>query len=344
MRLEVELLRDAPSLEALQPEWERLFEASPSATPFQSPAWLVPWWRHFGNERLWTLSVRNHGELVALLPCYLWPRATRRELRFIGTGISDCLDALCVPGMEDAVAEVLYDFLAERAEDWDLCHFEQLPPGSLLVQSDAPSRAFLLPGDSCFCAELPGTFEAWLDSIARGLREEILYSRRRAERLANISTALAGRDNLRDCVTAFLALHEARRGALGEARRDPGLARFHHEAAERLQAAGLLRLTLLHWNGEPAAGVYGLKHRGRYAVYLTAFHPRFARFSLGTLALSAAVRDAINERCRELDFLRGPEPYKFRFGATEKSLLSARFPADALRRAFAESHENLPQR
>src|SRR5207253_426036 len=46
-------------LERLAPEWEALWRALPRPTPFQSPAWLITWWRHLGQGRLWTLALRT---------------------------------------------------------------------------------------------------------------------------------------------------------------------------------------------------------------------------------------------------------------------------------------------
>src|SRR2546423_3268063 len=65
----VEELTTTAALESLQPEWDRLWSRSPRATPFQSPAWLLPWWRHVGCGQLMALAVHSceSPELVGLL-------------------------------------------------------------------------------------------------------------------------------------------------------------------------------------------------------------------------------------------------------------------------------------
>ena len=45
--------------------------ASPTATPFQSPAWLIPWQRVFAPGELRCAVAFVHGRLVALVPFYL---------------------------------------------------------------------------------------------------------------------------------------------------------------------------------------------------------------------------------------------------------------------------------
>jgi glycosyltransferase involved in cell wall biosynthesis len=52
---EIDSLR---GLEALHAEWVRLWARARGATPFQSPAWLLAWWRQFGEGRLLTLTCR----------------------------------------------------------------------------------------------------------------------------------------------------------------------------------------------------------------------------------------------------------------------------------------------
>ena len=67
MRAEV-LTADA-ALRALGPEWEALWRrAGDRATPFQSPAWLLPWWRAFGTGRPRAATLRGgDGRLLGLL-------------------------------------------------------------------------------------------------------------------------------------------------------------------------------------------------------------------------------------------------------------------------------------
>ena len=50
--LAIEEAADLPTLERLRPDWEALWQTVPDATPFQSPAWLIPWWRHVGQGAL----------------------------------------------------------------------------------------------------------------------------------------------------------------------------------------------------------------------------------------------------------------------------------------------------
>ena len=48
--LSVTLCRDPRQFAALEEPWNRLFRACPTATPFQSHAWLHSWWLSYGRR------------------------------------------------------------------------------------------------------------------------------------------------------------------------------------------------------------------------------------------------------------------------------------------------------
>ncbi len=67
------MLASDAALRGLRPEWEALWRrAAAAATPFQSPAWLLPWWGAFGTGRPRAAALRGGDwRLLGLLPLYL---------------------------------------------------------------------------------------------------------------------------------------------------------------------------------------------------------------------------------------------------------------------------------
>src|SRR5918998_610045 len=100
--LEVAVLEDASKFAALEEEWRDLYDDSPLATPFQSWAWLYSWWEHYGQRYELRLVVVKDGTglLVGLLPLMLRRRRGLGLLLFVGTGLTDHLDALARAGRE----------------------------------------------------------------------------------------------------------------------------------------------------------------------------------------------------------------------------------------------------
>src|SRR5438067_13917678 len=93
----LEPIRDIGEIEAWRESWSRLHDRCRGATPFQSPEWLIPWWRHLGEGELYAFAALTCRDLVGVLPMYIWtpPDSQRREVLLLGAGTSDYLDVLC---------------------------------------------------------------------------------------------------------------------------------------------------------------------------------------------------------------------------------------------------------
>jgi len=76
--LRTEIIRDLVALENLAPRWWDLWRRSPTATPFQSPAWLIPWWRSFHPGALSAIAVHRGEGLVGFAPFYCEESAAGR--------------------------------------------------------------------------------------------------------------------------------------------------------------------------------------------------------------------------------------------------------------------------
>jgi CelD/BcsL family acetyltransferase involved in cellulose biosynthesis len=99
---------------------------------------------------------------------------------------------------------------------------------------------------------------------------------------------------------------------------DPAVACFHRKAAAGLARAGLLRIHTLSVDSTPIATLYGFARSGTMHYYLGGFHPSWERFSPGSLVIGYALEYARKAGDSWFDFLRGPEPYKYRWGATDQ--------------------------
>ena len=139
--LEAEEITTSARLEALAPAWTDLWQRAPAATPFQSPAWLIPWWRHCGQGDLLVLAARERGRLVGLLPLYVYREGALRKLLPLGIGVSDYGDALLDAEHPQRAARCLLGHLAHTAERWDVCDLQPLPATSTLLAAEAPDFA-----------------------------------------------------------------------------------------------------------------------------------------------------------------------------------------------------------
>jgi CelD/BcsL family acetyltransferase involved in cellulose biosynthesis len=312
---EIEEISTAAGLEALRPEWLALWDRMPAATPFQSPAWLLPWWRRFGDGELLTLALRSRGELAGLVPLYVHFDGNLRKLLPLGVGVSDYLDPL----LEGDHAAAVLEHLRRRADRFDRLDLENLGPGSPLLEAAAPGwRDQVRDGEPCPVLHLPDGGSALRRAAPRLARTSYYF--RRAERLGPASFEKAARDTLPEFVEALFALHAARwreRGQPGVLA-DAQVQALHREAAAALLELGWLRLHGLRIDGRLVAVLLGFADRFRLHFYISGFDPALPHPSLGSLMIGHAVESAAREGLREFHFLRGGEPYKYAWGAVDR--------------------------
>jgi CelD/BcsL family acetyltransferase involved in cellulose biosynthesis len=322
--LRVEEVTGSGNLESLRPDWSALWERSPGATPFQSPEWLLPWWRHLGGEGLWTLTLRREGRLVGLAPLFLHtdPESGVRQATLLGNGVSDHLDLLALPELADEAAAAVLAHLAERRDAWDRCDLRDLPASSPLLHAPLPDGLGeeVTEEEPCPSLPLPDAVEHLDRTVPPRLMEKLRYSRRRAEREGGAHFEAADGPEVDDAFDALLALHRARWAARGEAGvlADPRVERFHREAAHGFAERGWLRLYTMRVGGRLAAAHYGFLAKGRAYYYLGGFDPALDRLSPGHLVVLHALEEAVREGAREFDFLRGREPYKYAWSAVDR--------------------------
>lgn len=322
--LHAEEITRAVELEALGEEWWALWSRSSRATPFQSPAWLLPWWRTFGRGRLMTLALRRGTRLVALAPLAVGERdEDGRTVRLVGTGNSDHLDLLAEDGCADAGALAVLHYLDACRERWDICDLRPLPEGSPLL-SAAPPRGWSRDAradDVHPVLRLGGAPAADRDAPA-SMWAKARYYRRRATRVGSLEVERATEHTVNALLDALFALHGARwRARDGEGvLADASVRAFHRDAAARLAARGALRLYAMRLDGRPIAALYALADRRRAYYYIGGFDPAWSRLSPGTMLVAHAVEEARSAGAREFDFLRGAEPYKYRWGARDRAL------------------------
>lgn len=326
----IEELNAVEPLEQMSGEWSALWERCPDATPFQSPGWSIPWWRHLGEGELCVLALRQQGRLAALAPFYIRKTGSGlREVLLLGTGITAYLDLLLEPAMQGEGLRLIFEHLQFIQNRWDLCDFQQLRAGSALLEAAAPPGwcSALTAQEVCPVLELPKPGDGLASRIPAHTLGKLSYSRRRLKRLAPLQMERAGRDNFKDLFATFLRLHQRRCEARGEGGvvADAPLQRFHQEAARRLLEAGVLRLYALRTRERIVASQYGFFHQGRTMYYLSGFDPEVSAFSPGALMIGHAIDEAVREGAQEFDFLRGRESYKYLWGAKGRLNCRRRF-------------------
>jgi CelD/BcsL family acetyltransferase involved in cellulose biosynthesis len=322
--LDVQALDHEGALEDLRGAWAELWDRCPSATPFQSPEWLLAWWRHQGGAPAWTVALRRGARLVGLAPFYVYthPGTGIRQVTLVGNGITDHLDALVDPAVEEGGARIL-QHLADNRHRWDTADWADLHPASplLTAPTPAPLADAVDEAEPCPVLALPADEDGLAGAVGSPrVLQNLRTARRRAEAMGEIEIVQADETNLAETLDALFRLHAARWRERGEGGvlDEAAIRAVIADAAAGFLARGWLRLYALRVGGRTAAVQLGWAARGRAYYYIGGWDPAFARISPGSLLVEHAVRDAVREGATEFDFLRGRESYKYAWGARDQ--------------------------
>jgi CelD/BcsL family acetyltransferase involved in cellulose biosynthesis len=326
--LHIQEVTTTEALEELRPEWSALWARCPTATPFQSPEWLIPWWRYIGTGELWTLALRYRGHLVGLAPLYIYkkPDSSEREVFLVGIATSDYLDALFECDFTSHGTAAVFAHLDAARHRWDVSDLQQLRRESPLLQATIPQgwQEEVSTQESCLVLTLPAGADELPELIPYRLRRNLGYYWRRAEKAGPVRVKRADENDVDDLLESLFQLHSARWSSRGLAGvlAPAAVRKAHQETAPALLSLGILRLYTLSLADRLVAVLYGFTHsmagKRRSYAYLSGFDPAFAWLSPGTLLFDHSIREAIREDAAEFDFLRGREAYKYHWRPHER--------------------------
>ena len=317
-RLDTAVLTDARDFAALEEEWAELYEACPSATPFQSWAWLYSWWEHYGEDyELRLVTLREGGLLVGLLPLMLERGWGFSRLLFVGSGTTDYLDMLARQGWESAIARHAAEALRQM-DDWMVADLQEMRPEAAAW---AMHRAWSGLNISLWQSNCPvidiGPWNEVLASLSKNHRSTVRRALRRAKE-DGISCQLAGPGDAEEAAVRWIALHqEAWKGRNIAPEHLNERFKMHLKAAvRRMTAYGLGGISEFWQEGQVVASqflIFGRNFVGQHLLGAT--QVTLQRYQVSSLYIEDAIDVAHSKNKSYLDLLRGEEPYKLRWSS-----------------------------
>jgi CelD/BcsL family acetyltransferase involved in cellulose biosynthesis len=319
--VKVELTGDASAFMARG--WGDLVAGDPEGTFFHTPAYLKLWWEEFGKGRpLLAFVVDAEGRLVGA--CAF--EVTEGTLRFMGGyDVTDYMGPVCVPGLEEVVANELMLALAYEVV-WERADLRGLPQdGRWLPVLEAAATVRGLPVERgsdgvAPMIELPHTFEEYLAGVPAKLRHEIRRKERRLiEEAGPYRVTLSTPETLDSDLDRFVELHQASPGPKGKFMHAE-MEIFFRRLTESFLESDHLNLAFLEVGGKKAAGAIAFAFGDTFSLYNSAFDREFSRLSPGMVLVADLLRRSIVLRRRHFDMLKGDLEYKYRFGAEPREI------------------------
>ena len=329
--MRVEVFTAASAFHDLRAEWRQLLLQLPFQSVFFTPQWQETWWRHFGaTHQLFLLTVRSDdGTLQGLAPLMRSEGAdTPPRLALIGDlELCDYLDVLMVPAQQQEVGQALVQYLvAHSGEELELClpNLSQDSPTPGVFHDSLIHQGLTVEVEqieTCPTAVLPTDWEAYLATLRGKDRHELRRKLRRAETAVRLEYRVTNTAaQLNEDVDTFVALHRMSQQDAKQGFMTPEKEAFFRDMAQQLWPHGWLELAFLYADGEPIAALCCFAYGTTYAAYNSGYHPAYADLSAGIVLFADRIRQAIARGFTAFDFMRGNEPYKYRFGATDRPL------------------------
>ncbi|MGZ4867906.1 MAG: GNAT family N-acetyltransferase [Candidatus Angelobacter sp.] len=335
--LSVRACRTWNELDQSREPWNSLLQAKPCSSIFQTPEWLAAWWQAFGRNRtfLCLLFADSQGKTVGIAPLYAdrtrFLGLTLTTLRMVGAGSgdSDALDFITVPGFESLCAEAFIGWLAGQ-KDWHVCALETLPQKSLVAQSLLQRTqksgwgmdSTLTPN---FVVDLPATWPQYLGSLESSFRPLLTrYPKRLQSRFSVKFTRCEHVEDLKEQLQTLFDLHQMRWTGRGEPgafasneRRD-----FYYRMASAFLQRGWLEFWRLELNGETVGAQFCFRYNDTVSLLQEGFHPKYAGEKIGYALKAHLLQEMIRTGATRYDFLGGADPYKAKFGARQANYLN----------------------
>jgi CelD/BcsL family acetyltransferase involved in cellulose biosynthesis len=330
------LVKTLEDFDKLTPKWNTLLEESITNLPFLRHEYLRAWWSSLGggeweNGELAIIIAERDDELVGIAPLFLTNYKEKPTLLFLGSiEISDFLDFI-VRGADLAeFVRGLLDFLASHVTlAWSALELQNLvedSPTLPVLQREAASRGWDFTQEtlqpSPYVA-LPGDFDEYLAGIKKKQRHEIRRKMRRAEADERDVTWYIVDDpaklekNIEACCQ-LMAQDPEKQAFLTQTMKSQMKAAIHAAFD-----AGWLQLAFLEVDGEKAAGYLNFDYDNRIWVYNSGLDMKFRDLSPGWVLLGYLLQWANENGRSAFDFMRGDEPYKYKFGGVDRFVVRA---------------------
>lgn len=293
--------------DAVSADWQRLVQAMPNAMPFQTPAWVSAYARHWPREgaTMHLVTARRDGRLVAVLPLMFESRRIGPLPLRVATPIYNPhmpLTDVTVAAAEADVVPALIDWLLRRSglgiARLDLPGVAQdAACGQWLTQATLPRRRSLLTSEAARI-DTRMDYDTLIKGVSSKHRSNLSRSTKRAETIGPLRYEIYQGDALISQGWPLLLEIEASgwKGRAGTAiGNDVMLASFYQDAARGLESVGQAHIGILWFGDRPAAAVLQLV-AGRIAyTHKVGYREEWSAMGPGHLL----VREVVQRACAD---------------------------------------------
>ncbi|MBE4907220.1 GNAT family N-acetyltransferase [Bacillus luteolus] len=332
--MEVLIHKEIDTLELIIPVWKTLREEFHEITVFQDINWIKSWWVYKSSQSNiipYIIEIKDKNHTVGIIPLYCstirFVLMDFRVLKPIGSEISDYLIPILSKNYShEVLLKLALDKLYEDKNSWDYIEWVDVPGDSLFAKflnGQPPISKYVSSYRTVVCPflRLSENIEEVKNQFNKNFLKGILYNIRRISRNGILQySKVKTEEEIEPMLNTFFVLHCKR----WENTSTPSRFRNKEDREQIIQAAktlfysNLLYLAYLSYNDEIIVVHFGMTDGQKNYLYLHAINNIYRHFSPGNIFVYNLILDACKDGYEIVDFLRGDEDYKQKWGTINR--------------------------
>ena len=237
-----------------------------------------------------------------------------------GQDLFDYHDLISNKKVSKGLIKQLFDEILEKV---NLIELKSIASGSKLhkftSEIEKEYEVDYINEDVCPIISLPNTFENYLLQLSKKNRHEIRRKIRKFENNLEFEIIETDESNVEEHLLEFLRLmklNPEKRNFLNQSRID-----FMSRIIKYAILSNKGNLTFIKIENEMVATSFEFKNNDKLFVYNSGYNDNYSEYSVGLLNHIYNIKNKISEY-KFIDFLRGPEEYKYRIGCINQDLIT----------------------
>jgi CelD/BcsL family acetyltransferase involved in cellulose biosynthesis len=318
----IRVVQDITEFNTLEAEWNMLTRSYKYHVPFLCFDWFKIWLKHFLNaNKLFILLVYKEDHLSAIAPFIIKNEIFRgiikaKKIELIGNVHSPVRNFIFLDsnnGTRKANLIDIFDYLKTQFKDWDIIELEPIPEEDstfAIINLVVSGAGFKKRQYSCFgdwyLDEINYSGDEYIKGRPKNTRLELKRRKKRLEELGQLEFQI-GKD--KDKLDYYINLyHEVR----GKSWKHPEMdILFQRDFRQLATEKGWLRFGFLSLNSSLIAAQLRIVSNGVAYFMDTVHDPNYNQFGPGSVLRAEFTKYLIDvDKVKEIDNLRGDEPYK----------------------------------
>lgn len=324
--MKIERITEFEHFRKIRRRWNSLLFSSDENSIFLTHQWFYSWWKCFSEGKFLEILLFKDGqrEPIGIAPLMV----KKNSLYFMASPeVTDYCDFITAKGRAE---EFYHRFLAYLKIQYsgikkvELMNLKSSSPALFFLPQLGPKYNF-----SCSFSEievspvleLPSTYEDFLRLLDRKYRHELRRKLRRMDNLQGVKTVkVTNPKNLQTSIETFIDLHRKSDPSKQEFWKRKGMVDFFREITLQFSSQRWVELNFLMYKEDIMATLFNFSYENQIFFYNIAYDKDYGRYSPGLFLFNHCLKQAIIEKKKRADFLRGREKYKYYFGAEESKI------------------------